>query len=1013
MLHTAALVDSLPSNSVPNVIMSTECEPVPPQHHSTKPLVPTPQLTNPTISSEHHPNPGISYEGRVSVIPPLAGYEATLRAAMELDRAHPQNTQLTMDAARVHSEQQHYSALQMQEFRRMYEQRARMHEASQLFAHREDMRQPYTQHQEPYVPKEEPQSSSPIPENSSNDHTESCGTLSIFQNVSGQSNDKYPDHITDISVKEEPLQHDNEQPHSTRNLENEKKNTLHYESESVSQYARTEQQPEAVKSPIDKAGESPDLPTDSARIQPNSGEESHDDYQEYDPSKDGENMEMSPYEESYHDSDDRMPSSVEPDICDPMDSNMMPSDSEMDPLSRLQHALELSSVMSGKDDEGGDKPQVLQCHVCSYSATSRFHFNAHLNTHYDHKCAKCEFIAHTEPKLREHMQEEHGLSPDSNEELEAIRVPRVNAQGKVKTFKCKQCEYIAITKSDFWAHARSHIKSEKLLTCPKCPFVTEYKHHLEYHLRNHFGSKPFKCNKCNYSCVNKSMLNSHMKSHSNIYQYRCSDCTYATKYCHSLKLHLRKYGHNPAMVLNPDGTPNPIPIIDVYGTRRGPKLKKDDKGMPILPPHYQMQAELLKAQMHMTGAIPQAIASPQEASQPPPSARQSGTNPPTTPNSPHPSLFPYPYPSMVGNLQASSPILSRALEKSPDENRTYEGREQLREILLERERMAQKLPISPTGLLKCTLCEFSTDHREIFSQHMMFHAASEQRDSGDIEELPQSPINIKRPRTPDRHPQTQSHPTVMPHQLPQNIGNETNHPYSPITAAHNLKEYLARAMNPFLYQQMMNNPIHPAFGLQQLNRFTQSAFPIPPLTKTEEEPAPVSPEPTIHQTHSPTNEGALDLSKEQTPPQQIAETSKEPPPPRTKAEARASISPHHSSPQSSSPPRSETSTPPSKNRRKGRAFKLERIAMRLSESAEGESSGHDDDVHREDEDAENRPSESRMPPLVPLDQLNDSQEESQEQWQASQEEIKGHPRLLIHVVNSSDIKISQSYLGCL
>ena len=115
-----------------------------------------------------------------------------------------------------------------------------------------------------------------------------------------------------------------------------------------------------------------------------------------------------------------------------------------------------------------------------------------------------------------------------------------------------------------------------MLCCPKCNFVTEYKHHLEYHLRNHFGTKPFKCDSCSYTCVNKSMLNSHMKSHTNIYQYRCQDCTYATKYCHSLKLHLRKYGHKPAMVLNPDGTPNPLPIIDVYGTRRGPKLKKDD-----------------------------------------------------------------------------------------------------------------------------------------------------------------------------------------------------------------------------------------------------------------------------------------------------------------------------------------------------------------------------------------------------------------------------------------------------
>lgn len=78
----------------------------------------------------------------------------------------------------------------------------------------------------------------------------------------------------------------------------------------------------------------------------------------------------------------------------------------------------------------------------------------------------------------------------------------------------------------------------------------------EYHLRNHMGSKPFHCKKCAYSCVNKSMLNSHMKSHTNIYQFRCRDCTYATKYCHSLKLHLRKYNHNRAT----DAIDSPVSI---------------------------------------------------------------------------------------------------------------------------------------------------------------------------------------------------------------------------------------------------------------------------------------------------------------------------------------------------------------------------------------------------------------------------------------------------------------------
>ncbi|XP_015790406.1 protein hunchback-like [Tetranychus urticae] len=145
-----------------------------------------------------------------------------------------------------------------------------------------------------------------------------------------------------------------------------------------------------------------------------------------------------------------------------------------------------------------------------------------------------------------------------------------------RRYKCKQCEFIASSKNEFWIHRPIHIKREKQLCCPNCPFVTEFKHHLEYHLRNHLNSKPFTCShpNCTYSCVNKSMLNSHLKSHSNVYQFQCKNCPYVTKYCHSLKVHLRKHNHAPSAVLNLDGTINPYPIIDVYGTRRGPRPKR-------------------------------------------------------------------------------------------------------------------------------------------------------------------------------------------------------------------------------------------------------------------------------------------------------------------------------------------------------------------------------------------------------------------------------------------------------
>ncbi|KAK8765014.1 hypothetical protein V5799_032373 [Amblyomma americanum] len=247
-------------------------------------------------------------------------------------------------------------------------------------------------------------------------------------------------------------------------------------------------------------------------------------------------------------------------------------------------------------------PSPYRCHMCTFQGRSKAEYNGHMATHLDHKCPMCDYRSRTEGRLKRHVKDFH--SDDQWQQT----LPGAD-ECKDRTFRCRQCGHVAASKTDFWEHSKVHIRSEKLLTCPKCPFVTEYKHHLEYHLRNHFGSKPFKCSKCNYSCVNKSMLNSHLKSHSNVYQYRCADCNYATKYCHSLKLHLRKYVHRPASVLHSDGSPNPFPVLDVYGTRRGPR--RGPRGYPPQEPAVPALQELGVQGQPLVGLIP-AVACAQQ-----------------------------------------------------------------------------------------------------------------------------------------------------------------------------------------------------------------------------------------------------------------------------------------------------------------------------------------------------------------------------------------------------------------
>lgn len=185
----------------------------------------------------------------------------------------------------------------------------------------------------------------------------------------------------------------------------------------------------------------------------------------------------------------------------------------------------------------------------------------------------------THSNLSEDFMMDEYDDDDGESEEYAVNVNKVshNANSNRRTsYKCKKCVLTFNNKDEYYVHQKdNHIKREKLLECKLCPFVTEYKHHHEYHIKNHFKMKPFKCSysNCKYSCNNQSMLNSHVKSHKSFYQFHCKNCNYATKYMHSFKLHLRKNNHEKGITLNEDGSVNNDIIIDIHGTRRGPKRK--------------------------------------------------------------------------------------------------------------------------------------------------------------------------------------------------------------------------------------------------------------------------------------------------------------------------------------------------------------------------------------------------------------------------------------------------------
>uniref|UniRef100_A0A6A7FQ81 Protein hunchback-like n=1 Tax=Hirondellea gigas TaxID=1518452 RepID=A0A6A7FQ81_9CRUS len=502
-------------------------------------------------------------------------------------------------------------------------------------------------------------------------------------------------------------------------------------------------------------------------------------------------------------------------------------------------------------DKYSQERNTMICVLCEFESDDRSAYEQHVNVAHANTCFNCKFVAYDLDQLRDHSKTCAVVNG------KAVSPPA--KQKKSKKLVCKTCGNVAENEEEFYNHRRTHISEEKQLNCKFCYFLTQYKHHLDYHMKNHTGSKPFRCKQCDYSCVNKSMLNSHMKSHSNFYSYRCQDCSYEAKYMHALKCHCRKYSHRAQPVINPDGSINPFPIVDIYGTRRGPKIKRDSSGNPIYPAHYTA-----KIAMHSTN----------EASTPPLfSATPAATpaiSPPNAFNFNHnalyrhqdtpPSHLPFPtFPDIsMRFLAANNPLLqtppsaSRPSYLHSTQNTLNAGTRHFMDLVSSLSHSSTHNIVSPVeNSFRCPNCDVDLNTEEQLKTHILVdHLFSKKN------------IQIMEMETPPRAP------TVPSRRLEESVQSEALH-----------KIILGQLRDPLSTISSLNSLLQ--------NRVPSTNPTSPPSNDEQSVPVDDSPAP-------------LDLTKDHTPPQQIIRR-------------RLSESPVEVTPSSLTPP--DTCSPPKKQRR--------------------------------------------------------------------------------------------------